>query len=127
MVYAPGTIQQAFFLTLKAFNLAAKYQIPVLILSDQHMADSYRTIEKLDTDSIKLERFIISKEESKSIANYKRYQFTASGISPRAIPSWLDDTVYADSDEHTEEGHITEDAEIRKKWWRSVFIKKWHS
>lgn len=124
VVFSPGTIEQAFYLTIRAFNLAEKYQIPVLIMTDQHLAESYRNIEMFDLDKAKVKRYIISKEDSKKITNYKRYQLTESGVSPRAIPSWIEDVIYVDSDEHTEEGHITEDAAIRTKMVEKRFYKK---
>lgn len=124
LIFSPGSIEEAFYLTVKAFNMAEKYQIPVIIMSDQHLADSYRNVEIFDPDSIKVQRYIVSKEESKNVKNYKRYQITESGISPRAIPSWIEDPIYADSDEHTEEGHITEDAWIRTMMVEKRFYKK---
>ncbi len=124
LIFSPGSIEEAFYLTIKAFNMAEKYQIPVLILSDQHLADSYRNIETFDLNRVKVQRHIIPKEESRNVKNYKRYQFTESGISPRAVPSWINDPIYADSDEHTEEGHITEDATIRTKMVEKRFYKK---
>jgi 2-oxoglutarate ferredoxin oxidoreductase subunit alpha len=127
VVYTPGSIEEAFYLTLKAFDVAEKYQIPVFIMSDQHLADSYRNIKMFDVDKIKIKRHIISKEESKNIKSYKRYAFTDNGISPRAIPSWIEDVVYADSDEHTEEGHITEDALVRRQMVEKRFYKKMES
>lgn len=124
VIFSPGTIEEAFYLTIKAFNIAEKFQIPVLIMSDQHLADSYRNIEMFDLSKVKVQRYIISKEDSRGIKDYKRYQFTESGISPRAIPSWIHDPIYADSDEHTEEGHITEDARIRTMMVEKRFYKK---
>jgi len=124
VIFAPGTAEEAFYLTVKAFNLAEKYQIPVLIMTDQHLAESYRNIEKFDLNKAKARRYIISKEVSPKITNYKRYQLTESGISPLAVPSWINDVIYADSDEHTEEGHITEDAQIRVKMVEKRFYKK---
>lgn len=124
VIYSPGTIEEAFYLVGKAFWIAEKYQVPVLILSDQHLAESYRDIPVLDPDEISAERFIISKKESAGIKDYKRYAFTDSGISPRAIPSWITGPVYVDSDEHTEEGHISEDAVIRVKMVEKRFYKK---
>jgi 2-oxoglutarate ferredoxin oxidoreductase subunit alpha len=124
VVFSPGTVEEAFYLTVRAFNLAEKYQIPVLIMTDQHLAESYRNIGMFDLDRARVRRFIISKEDSKKITNYKRYQFTESGISARAIPSWIEDVIYVDSDEHTEEGHITEDAAIRTKMVEKRFHKK---
>jgi 2-oxoglutarate/2-oxoacid ferredoxin oxidoreductase subunit alpha len=124
VLYTPGTIEQAFYLTAKAFFVSEKYQIPVLILSDQHLAECYQDIPALEQEKINPDRFIISKEESLKIKDYKRYALNESGISPRAIPSWIADPVYADSDEHTEEGHITEDAEIRVKMVEKRLYKK---
>lgn len=114
-IFSPGSIEEAFYLTVHAFNLAEKYQIPVFILTDQHLADSYRNIDMFNQDAVKVSRFIISKELSKEVAGYKRYELTDNGISRRAIPSWINDVIYADSDEHNEEGHITEDASVRIK------------
>lgn len=123
-VFSPGTIEEAFYLTIEAFNLAEKYQVPAFIMTDQHLADSQRNVAAFDLNKIKAQRFILSKEASENITNYKRYEFTESGISPRAIPSWIDDVIYADSDEHTEEGHITEDAGVRKMMVEKRFYKK---
>ncbi|MFA6281702.1 MAG: 2-oxoacid:acceptor oxidoreductase subunit alpha [Candidatus Omnitrophota bacterium] len=123
-ILAPGTIEEAFYLTVHAFNLAEKYQIPVLIMTDQHLADSYRNVATLDQNSIKVERFILSKEMSEKVDNYKRYELSDSGISPRAIPSWIKDVIYVDSDEHAEEGHITEDAVMRTRMVEKRLHKK---
>lgn len=122
--FSPGSIEEAFYLTIHAFNLAEKYQIPVFILTDQHLADSYRNIDILNQDSPRPERFVISKELSKEVVNYKRYEFSDNGISRRAIPSWINDVIYADSDEHNEEGHITEDASMRVKMVEKRLHKK---
>jgi len=124
VIFAPGSNEEAFYLTQKSFQLSEKYQVPVLIMTDQHLADSYSNNKTFNLEKIKIKRFIISKKDSKNITNYKRYQFTKSGISPQAIPSWINDCIYADSDEHTEEGHITEDASIRIKMVEKRFYKK---
>jgi 2-oxoglutarate ferredoxin oxidoreductase subunit alpha len=123
-VFTPGTIEQAFYSTIKAFDIAEKYQIPVVIMTDQHLADSYRDIEEFDTVSLSIKRHIITRQESAKMDSYKRYKITEDGISPRAIPSWIQDCIYADSDEHTEEGHITEDADVRSRMVEKRFYKK---
>jgi len=123
-VYTPGTIEEAFSVTQTAFNTAEKYQIPVFIMTDQYLADSYRTIAPLETKKVPVVRSIISKEQSAGVKDYQRYVLTETGISPRAIPSWIADPVYADSDEHTQEGHITEDAQIRIAMVTKRFYKK---
>ncbi|MBD3379795.1 MAG: 2-oxoacid:acceptor oxidoreductase subunit alpha [Candidatus Omnitrophica bacterium] len=112
-VLAPGSIEECYRLTLKAFELADKYQIPVLVLTDQYLADSLRDIKALGGEDTRVRKFSLSRDESSSIKEYKRYELTDTGISPRAIPSWLADVIYADSDEHTEEGHITESDTVR--------------
>ena len=119
-VVAPLSIEDAFYLTFKAFNLADKYQIPVIILSDQLLADSYVTVDSFDVESLKIERHILSDEQLKDIKDYKRYRLTESGISPRALPGNPYGLVVADSDEHDEEGHITEDVD----WTRPEMVKK---
>jgi 2-oxoglutarate ferredoxin oxidoreductase subunit alpha len=114
-IYTPGTAEEAFFLIQKAFDVAEKFQVPVIIMTDQHLADSVRNIDPENLDFLKINRHLVPKVESEDTSAYKRYQFTPSGISPRAIPSRITEVIYADSDEHTEEGHITEDAGLRVK------------
>ncbi|MGZ7042985.1 MAG: 2-oxoacid:acceptor oxidoreductase subunit alpha, partial [Methanobacterium sp.] len=106
-IFAPGKFEDAFFLTHHAFNLADKYQIPVFILSDQYFADIYYNMPDINLDGIKNRKYITKTDES-----YKRYQITEDGISPRGIPGYGDGFVVVDSDEHDEEGHITEDLHL---------------
>ncbi|MFQ6618903.1 MAG: 2-oxoacid:acceptor oxidoreductase subunit alpha, partial [Fidelibacterota bacterium] len=114
-VFAPKNARDAFYLTIKAFNIAEKYQLPVIILSDQYLADSIQTFKKFDLSGIKIERGILTDGELRKIKDYKRHLFTESGISPRAYPSQVDTVVVTDSDEHAEDGHLTEGLEIRVK------------
>jgi 2-oxoglutarate ferredoxin oxidoreductase subunit alpha len=117
-VFAPGTIDEAFYLTIKAFNIAEKYQIPVIILTDTYLSDSYITNEPFDLSKVTIERGeFLSKEDIEALGKYKymRHKFTDSGISPRVNPGQENVLVVTDSDEHTEDGHITESAEVRNK------------
>jgi 2-oxoglutarate ferredoxin oxidoreductase subunit alpha len=110
VIFAPGTIEDAYYLTQRAFNLADKYQVPVFVLTDQYLLDSSYNIPSLDTSGLKIEKYIV-----KTGKNYQRYQLTEDGVSPRGIPGYGKGVVVVDSDEHDEEGHITEDFEVRKK------------
>ncbi len=110
IIFAPGKLEDAFDLSQKAFNLADKYQIPVIILSDQYFADIYYNIPSINLEKVKIENHIIKTDE-----NYKRYELTDDGISPRGIPGFGDGVVVVDPHEHDEEGHITEDHNIRSK------------
>jgi 2-oxoglutarate ferredoxin oxidoreductase subunit alpha len=108
IVLAPGTIEDGFFLSRRAFNLAAKYQVPVFILSDQYYVDSYYNIAPFNLDGVKVDSHVVKTSKA-----YKRYAITPSGISPRGIPGNGDGFVLVDSDEHDEDGHITEDFAVR--------------
>jgi 2-oxoglutarate/2-oxoacid ferredoxin oxidoreductase subunit alpha len=113
MVIALKNPEDAFYQTIRAFNLADKFQIPVIIMSDQYLADYTTTIEPLDFNKVTVERHI-SQEEYSNDNRYSRYKVTESGISPRIIPGKVDgQVVLVDSDEHDESGHITESAEMR--------------
>lgn len=110
VIFAPGNFEDAFYLSQKAFNLADHYQIPVFILSDQYFADVFYNQPIFNLDDIEIEDHIV-----KTDSNYMRYEFTDDGISPRGIPGLGDGLVVVDSDEHDEEGHLTEDLDIRTK------------
>lgn len=106
--------EDAFYKTVKALNLADKYQTLVIILTDQYLADSNITIPKYDLSNVKIERYISNGEELQEGEDYKRYKVTENGISPRMIPgNSKRQTVLIDSDEHTEESHITEASNVR--------------
>jgi 2-oxoglutarate ferredoxin oxidoreductase subunit alpha len=96
--------------------MAERYQTPVIVLGDQHFNDSYFTVDQLDLGQIKIDRgSIASGDAIPSVKDYRRYAWHDSGISPRILPGQSRAVLYADSDEHTEAGHITEDAEVRKR------------
>lgn len=118
VVFAPSTVEEAFFMVSKAFYLAEKYQIPVFILTDQYFNDSLWTAEKFDSNNIYEGREnLMSSDDLKNIPayGYRRYEITESGISPRILPGTPNQVLYADSDEHAVEGHITESAIVRNQ------------
>ncbi|MHA1932294.1 MAG: 2-oxoacid:acceptor oxidoreductase subunit alpha [Promethearchaeota archaeon] len=110
IIFSPGTIEDAFELTQKAFNLTQKFHVPVFILTDQYLVDSYYNVHSIDLDSLKILKNIVKTDE-----NYERYRFTDTGISPRGIPGYGEGLVDADSHTHDEYGVITEDPIIRNK------------
>ena len=110
MIFAPGTIEDAFKLTQNAFNLTQEYQVPVFILTDQYLIDSYYNTPTLNHEYLEIKKFFVKTDK-----DYERYRFTESGISPFGIPGYGDGLVDADSHTHTEEGDITEDPVIRAK------------
>lgn len=124
VVFAPGTPEQAFYLTNKAFDLAEKYQIPAFILFDTYLADSEWTLEGIDLKRIRYKDYRLRGEAFKSLREYKRHAFTETGVSPFGVPGDAAHLVVTDSDEHDEEGHIVEDAETRVKMVSKRLLKK---
>jgi 2-oxoglutarate/2-oxoacid ferredoxin oxidoreductase subunit alpha len=115
-VLAPANVEDAFYLTAKALNLAEKYQIPVIILTDTHLANSYSDTAEFALDRIKIERgALLTDPVAAALSEYQRYALSDTGISPRVLPGQGRVLVAADSDEHDEDGHLTEKAEIRAR------------
>ena len=113
-VLAPGNAEQAFYAMGRAFNLADRYQTPVIVLADQYLLDSYFTVDGLDPARITIDRGKIDRDARHGSAQvYKRYAWDPSGVSPRILPGQSEAVLYACSDEHTEEGHITESEQVR--------------
>lgn len=110
MVIAVRNHTDAFYQTVRAFNLAEKYQIPIILLSDQYLGDASATVKPFDVSGIEITGPAAAKDGEEE---YLRYRFTEDGISPRLIPGKSRNFVTADSDEHDERGWITESSEMR--------------
>lgn len=114
-IIAFRSAEDAFNQTVRAFDLAEKYQIPVIVMSDQHIADSIVNIKPFDLESIEINRYLANPKDYEP-GTYKRYEFTQNGVSPRLIPTRANgNIVMVDSDEHNEFGRIDESAENRIK------------
>lgn len=108
IVLSPGKLEDGVLLAQKAFWLADKYQVPVFILSDQYWLESLGQMTSFELSEQYMESFTVISDK-----DYKRYQLTEDGISPRAIPGFGEGFVKVDSDEHDESGQITEDFDVR--------------
>jgi 2-oxoglutarate/2-oxoacid ferredoxin oxidoreductase subunit alpha len=106
LVLAPSNPYDAFHKIVRAFNLADKYQMPVIVLTDHFLADSQFSVSNFDLSTADPRFHLAGPRE---INDYKRYRLTENGISPRLYPGQSEHLVGVDSDEHDEEGHITED------------------
>ena len=105
-LFAPGSPEQACGLMRRTLETAHRYQTPCIFMMDQYLADLRLNAEPLDGSYRPIDRAIVEAGEG-----YRRYEITDSGVSPRAIPG-SDAFVVVDSDEHDEQGHITENLEI---------------
>jgi 2-oxoglutarate ferredoxin oxidoreductase subunit alpha len=114
IVLAPGTAGECFELTVKAFNLAERYQCPVILLTELDMGQNFRTSRSFDFSAVQIDRGkLLSSEELAGVTDFKRYTFTADGISPRSLPSYKNGIHLAESLEHDEKGYRDESAANR--------------
>ncbi|MHA2025237.1 MAG: 2-oxoacid:acceptor oxidoreductase subunit alpha [Candidatus Thorarchaeota archaeon] len=113
ILLAPKDPLEGFEVATRAFNLADKYQIPVMILGDQYFADSIMNVPRIDVSGVKVDRGKLAKKGPDS--DYKRYLLTKDGISPRAFPGDEGKIVVSSGNVHREDGHIVEDADMRNK------------
>jgi 2-oxoglutarate/2-oxoacid ferredoxin oxidoreductase subunit alpha len=111
VILSPTTPEECFLLTHRAFDVAERLQTPVILLTDQFLADSYRAIEPFELDDLPdVARPLTEVDHPEE---YVRYALTESGISPRLVPGFSRALVVVDSDEHTPDGHITEEHGVR--------------
>ena len=115
VVIAPGTVEESFYLTVAAFNIAEKYQVPVFILSEQALCQSKATLPPLELSAVNVDRGKLSRNGALAVGEYNRYEFTSDGVSPRAIPGVEGGMHLAPGSEHSDGGVITEDAGNRAK------------
>ncbi len=116
VVIAPGDPAECFYTTMDAFNIADKYQLPVILVSDKYLAESARTMVPFDEKGIGIERGAIATEDVLAATkDYRRYRPTDSGVSLRSLPGQRGGEHVATGEEHDEYGNLEEDAENRKR------------
>jgi 2-oxoglutarate ferredoxin oxidoreductase subunit alpha len=112
-VFAPGTPHEAYGVTQRALDLSHRFQVPSIILVDQFLADTLFVAEEAFVVPASVQSHTVGDNEIDDPGAYRRFALTESGISPRALPCRGRALVKVCSDEHDEEGHITEDAHMR--------------
>jgi len=117
IVLASGDIEESFYDTIKVFNLADRYQMPVIHLLDKAIANSVTTCKNFDVNKIGIHRGSMVKEitdkDKGAAGNYLRFKLSDDPISPRVVLGTKNAIFWNTGDEHTEEGHISEDPELR--------------
>ncbi|WP_404331545.1 2-oxoacid:acceptor oxidoreductase subunit alpha [Mesobacillus maritimus] len=116
IVMAPSTVQEAFYDTAEAFNLAEEYQCPVIILSDLQLSLGKQTVEPLDFSKVEIRRGKLQTSELPELdskAYFKRYEVTEDGVSPRTIPGMKNGIHHVTGVEHEETGKPSESAANR--------------
>jgi 2-oxoglutarate ferredoxin oxidoreductase subunit alpha len=124
VVIAPGDVEECFYKTMEAFNLAEKYQVPVIIIGDKSLLESHESIEPFDVNRVRIDRgLLLDVDEYKGEEEYKRHRFTEDGISPRVILGTKGAIVRTNADEHDEHGYTTEEPELTAKMADKRFKK----
>jgi len=109
IILASGDIKECFYDAAKVFNLAEKYQMPVIHLLDKAMANCSQTYPVFDYGKFKIERGQILTEKELENQEYRRFRFTETGLSPRVVLGTKNGVHWYTGDEHNEIGHISEE------------------
>jgi 2-oxoglutarate ferredoxin oxidoreductase subunit alpha len=113
LVLAPLDVEDCFYTTIQAFNLAEKYQTPVILLSDQHLAQRSQSVPRFDLHCLPIiDRLTPTPEEC---IRYERYRPTADHVSPMAIPGVHHAVYCATGLEHDERGEISTDPDVHQR------------
>ncbi len=116
VVIAPSTVEEAFYDSAEAFNIAEEYQCPVIILTDLALSLGKQTVEPLDHSLLEIRRgkFDFNAELPDTNGEYfKRYELTEDGISPRVVPGMKNGIHHVTGVEHNEQGKPSEDPKNR--------------
>ncbi len=109
IVVAPSSVESCFRIAADAFNLADRYQVPVIILMDQYLSERIESVDSLDVDGVMIDRGKVLGEGT-ARERFRRYALSGDGISPRAFPGTKGREHVASSDEHGEYGDLLSDA-----------------
>jgi len=111
VVIAPSTMEEAFFDTIQAFNIAEELQLPVILMTDLQLSLGKQSVEPFDYNKIEIRRGKIvmdDLDEAADKAYFKRYEDTEDGISPRVLPGTLHGIHHVTGVEHDETGKPSE-------------------
>jgi 2-oxoglutarate ferredoxin oxidoreductase subunit alpha len=112
-VLAPASVEDTFRTTVEAFNIAEELQTPVILLSDQDLAQRKETFDPIDTSSLR----VVERRQPTGweLENYSRFRDTDSGVSPMSHPGLKGGNYLAGGIEHTEAGVPTASGEVHAR------------
>ena len=114
VVLTPGDVEECFYETFHAFNLAERTQTPVIIISDKYLAESMVTLDKFNTNNLRIDRGkLVDDKYMENAKGYKRHEYFADGTSPRCVPGQINGIHVCSSYEHDETGWTSEEAHDR--------------
>lgn len=91
IVLAAASIEDCYYITQEAFNLAEKFQTPVIVLSDLQFGMCKQSVPAFDLHRVGIERGKLIREglpelDTKKKEYFHRFEDVEDGISPRTIP-----------------------------------------
>ena len=126
IVIAATNTEDCFYTAVKAFNLAEKYQTPVILLSDQHLSQRAQVMARPDLKQIEIvDRKYPDSNDVTAAQQFNRYEMTEDHISPMPVPGRHRQHYVATGLEHDEHAHIdySPEAHIRMTEKRSLKIE----
>lgn len=118
VVMAPSSVEEAFYDTIEAFNIAEEYQVPVILMTDLALSLGKQTVNPLDFGKIAIRRGKLDRNEELPELDkgvyFSRYEVTDDGISKRVIPGMKNGLHHVTGVEHNEQGKPSESPENRK-------------
>lgn len=115
VVLAPTDAADAIAIAVHAFYLAEKYQVPVLVLSDQFLGQRLEVIPKVNFDALKPKIITRQFASGEELQPYQRFKMTETGVSPISAPGIKGGMYTAAGIEHDETGRPTSNAELDEK------------
>ena len=112
-VLAPTSVADTFAVTVHAFNIAERCQTPVILLSDQEIAQRKETVPPFDTGEFVVEER--ARPQGPAIEDYQRFRLTDSGVSPISEPGMPGGSYLASGIEHNEAGAPTASGEVHAR------------
>ena len=127
VIIAPSTMEEAFYDTIQAFNIAEELQVPVIVLTDLQLALGKQSVAPFDYSKVEIRRGkLVTPEDEASTEYFKRYENTEDGISPRVLPGMKGGIHHVTGVEHDEQGKPSEAKGNRKAQMDKRFRKLEH-
>src|SRR3990172_2237259 len=123
ILLASGDFEECIRDGFLAFNLAERYQMPVIHLVDKALANSYATVSVPDLSDLRVDRGAFANGGGPNAGPYRRFDLGNGPVSPRAILGQEGTIFWNTGDEHDEQGHITEDPVLRNLMMEKRFAK----
>ncbi|MEF3254616.1 MAG: 2-oxoacid:acceptor oxidoreductase subunit alpha, partial [Deferribacterales bacterium] len=130
VVLSPGDLDELFYYTFEAFNIAERYHVPVILLSDKFLSESYFNTNRFSTSELRVDRgLIFDGDLEKPMEFYPRYKEVLNGVGMRPFPGTSGGLYKAVGNEHDEYGFVTDGAENRvvqqdRRFKKEKYLKK---